>query len=134
MLVITWASATPAGLAARFTTVVTDNGSPQLTTNNTFYAWGGSSYSPVSQIASVGDIKSNFTNADELALGWVLAAGSRTIDSITAMTANQNANAHALFGAGALIQIPNVAAPVSTVAGGGGGGGTLYSKIFLGLT
>ena len=112
---------------------VTNQGYLFNTTNNTFYAWNGSSYSAISQIASVGDIKSNYLNADELALGWVLAAGSRTIDSIAGLTTAQNAALHTLFGAGAGIQVPNVTAPTSTVGGGGGGGGTAYSKIFCGI-
>ncbi len=34
--IITWTNATPAGLAARFTTLVTDNGTPPASTTNTF--------------------------------------------------------------------------------------------------
>ena len=112
---------------------VTNNGLVYLTTTNLFYFWNGSAYSAVSQF-EVGDIKFSYTSTDDLGNGWVLAAGSRTIDSITAMTTNQNANAHTLFGAGALIQIPNLTAPTSTVGGGGGGGGTCYGFIYLGNT
>ncbi len=105
------------------------------TSTGSFYAWNtvAGAYTVVGINQAVGDIKFDYDSGDQLSAGWVLALGSRTIDSITAMSANQNLAAHGLFGAGAAIQIPNVTAPVSTVAGGGGSGSTLYPKIFVGL-
>lgn len=103
-----------------------------VTGTNTLYFWSGSSYQPVTTQV-VGDLLLDYTNGDELSRGYVQALGSRTIDSITALSVTQNAALHTLFGAGALIQIPNVSAPVSTVAGGGGGGATLYPKIYCGF-
>lgn len=104
------------------------------TATGQFMAWSDSAgaYVVVSDGTQVGDVKFNYNSADEVSTGWVLASGSRTIDSITALSTNQNLAAHTLFGAGALIQIPNITAPTSTVGGGGGGGATLYPKIFLG--
>ena len=58
--IIIWTNATPAGLAARFTTVVTDNGSPQLTTNNTFTVF-------VSPFPSITNVTVTATN---VALQW----------------------------------------------------------------
>ena len=100
-------------------------------TNNLWY-WNGTSYSPVTTW-TLGDCKFNYTAGDQLTTGFVSALGSRTIDSITALSVTQNAALHTLFGDGALIQIPNITAPVSTVAGGGGGGGTLYPLIYVGF-
>ncbi len=104
------------------------------TTTGFFMEWNNTAgaYVVVGQGIAVGDVKFNYNSGDELSLGWVLASGSRAIDSITGLTANQNTAAHVLFGAGALIQFPNITAPVSTVGGGGGGGGTLFPKIFVG--
>ena len=105
------------------------------TATGLFYYWNDSlgAYYPTGLNIPLGQISFGYTNADMLSQGYVLAAGSRAIDSITGLSANQNANLHSLFGAGALIQVPNVAAPVSTVGGGGGGGGTAYSYIFCGF-
>ena len=100
-----------------------------------FYAWSGvaGAYVPTGQNLVVGDVLFDYTNADELARGYVLAAGSRTIDSIAGLSASQNFNLHVLLGAGAGVEVPNVTAPTSTVGGGSGGGGTLFPKIFCGF-
>ncbi len=123
----------PIGFLFVDTLPTTDQGYFYNTANNSFYYWNGTSYSAVTS-ASAGDVLFNYNNADELTRGYVLAAGSRTIDSIAALTTNQNAALHTLFGLGAAIQVPNITAPTSTVGGGGGGGATLYPKIFCGLT
>lgn len=131
-----WSTATGSYLPVGFQFVsalpMTNQGLVYLTSSNSFWFWGGSSYQPVSN-AVVGDCKFNYTAGDQLTTGFVSALGSRTIDSITALSVTQNAALHTLFGDGALIQIPNITAPVSTVAGGGGGGGTLYPLIYCGF-
>jgi len=105
------------------------------TTTGIFYFWNTAlgAYYPTGLNIPLGSVIFDYVNDDELANGYVLALGSRAIDSITALSANQATNLHTLFGAGALIQVPNITAPVSTVAGGGGSGGTLYPHIFCGF-
>ncbi len=104
------------------------------TTTGCFYFWNSTvgSYVVVGQNLVPGDVKFDYDSADELSSGWVLASGSRVIDDIATLSANQNTAAHTLWGAGATVQVPNITAPVSTVGGGGGSGGTLYPKVFLG--
>ena len=104
-----------------------------VTGTNSLWYWSGSAYAPVTTWA-VGDILMNYTNADELARGFVLAAGSRVITSIAGLTANQTLALQGLFGSSAGVQVPNLTPITSTVAGGGGSGGTTYGKIFCGLT
>ena len=105
------------------------------TVTGLFYFWSVAlgAYVPTGLNIPLGSVIFDYVNGDELSNGYVQALGSRVIDSIAALSANQNANAHILFGAGALIEIPNITSPVSTVGGGGGGGGTLYPKIFVGF-
>ena len=105
------------------------------TSTGLFYFWDSSlgAYAPTGLNIPLGSVLFDYVNGDELTNGYVLASGSRVIDSIAALSANQATNLHDLFGAGALIQIPNVTAPVSAVGGGSGGGGTLYPKIFCGF-
>ncbi|HTL73054.1 MAG TPA: hypothetical protein VL863_07095, partial [bacterium] len=55
--IITWTNATPAGLAARFTTIVTDNNSPSLTASNTFTVF----VSPFPTITNVVTTSTNTT-------------------------------------------------------------------------
>ncbi len=84
---------------------------------------------PINQNIAIGQARFQYTDGDDISLGWVKADG-RVIDDITALTANQNSNLHDRFGAGAAITIPTVTAPAS--AGGTGSGTTLYSQIFCG--
>lgn len=104
-------------------------------TTGLFYYWNADlgAYYPTGLNIPLGSTMFCYTNADLLSQGYVLAAGSRAIDDIPGLSANQNTNLHTLFGPGALIQVPNITAPTSTVGGGGGVGGTLYPFIFCGF-
>ncbi len=105
------------------------------TATGLFYFWNTSlgAYYPTGLNIPLGSTMFCYTNADLLSQGYVLASGSRVIDAITSLSANQATNLHLLFGAGATVQVPNVTAPTSTVGGGGGSGGTLYPFIFCGF-
>ena len=104
------------------------------TTTGLFYYFNTAlgAYYPTGLNIPLGSVLFNYTNADELANGYVLAAGSRAIDSIAGLSANQKSNLHLLFGAGALVGVPNITSPVSASVGGGSGN-TLYPKIFCGF-
>ena len=60
-------------------------------------AIGTGQYSTVGYLPALGDQKMSYTNADDLANGWVLANG-RTISGIGGLTATQSANLTNLFG------------------------------------
>lgn len=72
------------------------------TATNLLKVWnpaiGSGQYSTAGYLPSLGDQKMSYTNADNLAAGWVLADG-RTISGIGGLTATQSANLTGLFGA-----------------------------------
>lgn len=104
------------------------------TTQGVFKVWSASAgaYVVTGQNTPLGSVMFDNVNGDELSAGWVLAAGSRTIDSISGLSVAQNAALHTLYGAGATVQVPNVTAPASSFGGGPGTGATLYGKVFAG--